>query len=46
MSKEGPQFIATGAYIRRVLNQLKPEGKTGLLKLISRMFVERDVGVR
>lgn len=46
MSKEGPQFIATGVYIKRVLNQLKPEGKTGLLKLISCLFVEPGVGVR
>jgi hypothetical protein len=46
MSKEGPQFIATGVYIKRVLNPLKPEGKAGVLKLISCLFVEPGVGVR
>ena len=39
ISKEGPQFIATGIYIKHVLDQLKPNGKRGLLKVISYLFV-------
>jgi ABC-type transporter Mla MlaB component len=39
MSIEGPQFIATGIYIRHVLDQLKPDGKRSLLKVISFLFV-------
>jgi ABC-type transporter Mla MlaB component len=46
MSKEGPQFIATGTYIKRVLDQLKPNGKRRLLKLISCLFIKFDVSVR
>jgi hypothetical protein len=46
MSKEGPQFIATGIYIKHVVDQLKPSDKRGLLKLISSLFVEPDVRVR
>jgi hypothetical protein len=46
MSKEGPQFIATGTYIQRVLDQLKPNGKRSLLRLISCLFVKFDVSVR
>jgi anti-anti-sigma regulatory factor len=38
MSKEGTQFIATGMYIKHVLDQLKPNGKRGLLKVISCLF--------
>jgi len=38
MSKEGTQFICTGMYIRHVLDQLKPNGKRGLLKVISCLF--------
>jgi ABC-type transporter Mla MlaB component len=46
MSKEAPQFIATATYIKRVLDQLKPNGTRGLLKLISCWFVKFDMGVR
>jgi len=38
MSKEGTQFIATGIYIKHVLDQLKPNGKRGLLKVIACLF--------
>jgi ABC-type transporter Mla MlaB component len=38
MSKEGTQFIATGMYIKYVLDQLKPNGKRGLLKVLSCLF--------
>jgi hypothetical protein len=38
MSKEGTQFIATGAYTKHVLDQLKPNGKRRLLKVISCLF--------
>lgn len=38
MSKEGTQFIATGIYIKHVLDQFKPNGKRGLLKVISCLF--------
>jgi ABC-type transporter Mla MlaB component len=38
MSKEGTQFIATGMYIKHVLDQLKPNSKRGLLKVISCLF--------
>jgi hypothetical protein len=38
MSKEGTQFIATGLYIKHVLDQLKPNGKRRLLKVISCLF--------
>jgi ABC-type transporter Mla MlaB component len=38
MSKEGTQFVATGIYIKHVLDQLKPNGKRGLLKVISCLF--------
>jgi hypothetical protein len=38
MSKEGTRFIATGVYIRHVLDQLKPSSKRGLLKVISCLF--------
>ena len=46
MSKEGPQFIATAPYIKGVLDQLRPDGKRGLLKAISCLFVKFDVSVR
>jgi hypothetical protein len=46
MSKEGPQFVATGRYSNRVLDQLKSNDKRGLLKLIFCLFVEPDVNVR
>lgn len=39
ISKEGPQFIATGSYNRYVLEQLRPVGKRGLLKFISCFLV-------
>src|SRR6266403_2294769 len=45
MSKEGPHFIATGIYIKRVLDQLKPKGKRGLLKMISCLFAALLGGV-
>jgi hypothetical protein len=38
ISKEGAQFISTGMYIKHVLDQLKPSGKRGLLKVISCLF--------
>lgn len=38
MSKEGTQFIATGMYIKHVLDQLKPNGKRDLFKVISCLF--------
>jgi hypothetical protein len=38
MSKEGTQFIATGIYIKHVLDELKPNGKRGLLKVIACLF--------
>jgi len=38
MSREGTQFIATGMYIKHVLDQFKPNGKRGLLKVISCLF--------
>jgi ABC-type transporter Mla MlaB component len=38
ISKEGTQFIATGIYIKHVLDQLKPNGRRGLLKVISCLF--------
>ena len=34
MSKEATQFIATSIYIKRVLDQRKPSGTHGLLKVI------------
>jgi hypothetical protein len=46
MLNGGPQFIGTGIYIKRVLDPLKPNGKRGLLKFISCLFVEPDVRVR
>jgi hypothetical protein len=46
MSKECTQFVATGSYGKHILEQLKPNGKRGLLKLISCLFVEPDVRVR
>jgi hypothetical protein len=45
MSKEGAQFIATGIYIKHVLDQLKPNGKRGLLKVISCLFAALLGGV-
>ena len=38
IAKEGTQFIAAGVYIKHVLDQLKPNGKRGLLKVISCLF--------
>ena len=38
MSKEATQFISTSIYIRRVLDQWKPIGKRGLLKVIYCFF--------
>ena len=38
MAKEGTQFVATGMYIKHVLDQLKPNGNRGLLKVISCLF--------
>jgi hypothetical protein len=38
MSKEGTQFIATGIYIKHVLEQMKPGCKRSLLKVISCLF--------
>jgi hypothetical protein len=38
MSEEDTQFICTGMYIKHVLDQLKPRGKRGLLKVISCLF--------
>jgi hypothetical protein len=38
ISKEGTQFMATGLYIKHVLDQLKPQGKRSLLKVISCLF--------
>jgi hypothetical protein len=38
MSKGGAQFIATGIYIKHVLDQLKPKGKRGLFKVIPCLF--------
>jgi hypothetical protein len=46
MLKEGPQFVATGSYSKYVLDQLKSNGRRGLLKLIACLFVEPDVRVR
>jgi hypothetical protein len=46
MSQQGPQFIATGTYIERVLDQSKPHGERRFLKLISCLFVKFDVSVR
>jgi hypothetical protein len=45
MSKEGAQFIATGIYIKHVLDQLKPSGKRGLFKVISCLFAALLGGV-
>jgi hypothetical protein len=45
MSKGGAQFIATGIYIKHVLDQLKPNGKRGLLKVISCLFAALLGGV-
>jgi hypothetical protein len=45
MSKGGAQFIATGIYIKHVLDQLKPSGKRGLLKVISCLFAALLGGV-
>ncbi len=45
MSKEGAQFIATGIYIKDVLDQLKPSGKHALLKVISCLFATLLGGV-
>ena len=45
MSKGGAQFIATGIYIKHVLEQLKPSGKRGLLKVISCLFAALLGGV-
>jgi hypothetical protein len=38
MSKEGTQFIATGIYIKHVLDQMKAGGTRSLLKVISCLF--------
>ena len=38
MSKEATQFIATNIYVKRVLDQWKPTGKRGLLKVICGFF--------
>ena len=45
MSKEGAQFIATGIYIKHVLDQLIPSCKHGLLKVISCLFATLLGGV-
>ncbi len=45
MSKEGAQFIATGIYIKHILDQLKPSGKHALLKVISCLFAALLGGV-
>jgi len=45
MSKKGAQFIATGIYIKHMLDQLKPGGKRGLLKVISCLFAALLGGV-
>jgi ABC-type transporter Mla MlaB component len=39
MSRDGSQFIATGIYIKHVLDQLKGGGKRGARKSISCLFV-------
>ncbi len=39
ISKEGPQFIATGSYNTYVLEQLRPVGNRGLLKFVSCFLV-------
>jgi hypothetical protein len=46
MSKEGPRFVPTGSYVKHVLDELKPDDKRDLLKLISYSFVEADVRAR
>jgi hypothetical protein len=38
MSKEGTQFMATGIYTKHVVDQLKVNGKRGLLKTIFSVF--------
>jgi len=45
MSKEGTQFIATGTYIKHVLDHLKPSGRRSLLKAISSLFAALLGGV-
>jgi hypothetical protein len=45
MSKGGAQFIATGIYIKHILDQLKPKGKRGLFKVISCLFAALLGGV-
>jgi hypothetical protein len=45
MSEEDTQFICTGMYIKHVLDQLKPSGKRGLLKVISCLFAALLGGV-
>jgi hypothetical protein len=46
MSKEDPRLVATNIYIKRVLDQWKPNGKRRLLKFISCLLAEPDVSVR
>jgi hypothetical protein len=46
MSKEGPQFVSTVSYVKHAFDELKPDEKRELLKLISYLFVEADVRVR
>jgi len=43
MSKEGPQFVPTVSYVKHALDELRPDDKRELLKLISYLFVEADV---
>jgi ABC-type transporter Mla MlaB component len=45
MSKEGTQFMATGIYTRHVVDQLKVNGKRGLLKMIFSVFAALLGGV-
>ena len=43
MSKEGPQFVPTVSYVKHALDELRPDDKRELVKLISYLFVEADV---
>ena len=45
MSKQGVRFVASGLYVKHVLDQLKPDGKHGLLKLIFCFFAALLGGV-
>lgn len=45
MAKQGARFVASGLYVKHVLDQLKPNGKRGLLKTISGLLATLLGGV-